>query len=113
MNVDWMSAPWFRVTGIVTGGLVAWVILRRGMRMFREFLAERSQDDEHDRRIVTVMRLVKHLVGIVLIVIVLTLVFSELGGHGPISIACRWSPRRSLRRRRHAGMTTSTAAIAR
>jgi small-conductance mechanosensitive channel len=79
MTTEWLSGPWVRGTGIVVIGVITWVLLRHAMRRFRQFLVDRSQDDEHDRRIVTVMRVIKHLVGILLIVVVLTLVFAELG----------------------------------
>lgn len=71
--------PWMRVAGVLLIGVFAWLVLSRAMHAFREALVERSQNDEHDKRIDTVMRAFRHLLGILLFAVVLMLVFSELG----------------------------------
>ncbi len=72
-------SPWLRVAGVLLIGLFAWLVLSRGMHAFRNVLVESSQNDEHDKRIDTVMRAFRHLLGILLFAIVLMLIFSELG----------------------------------
>jgi small conductance mechanosensitive channel len=77
LPLEW--APWTRIAGVILVGLLSWLLVGRAMHAFREVLVERSEDDEDDKRIETVMRVGRDVLGIVLIALVLMLVLSELG----------------------------------
>ena len=73
-NVDWL-----RLTAILAVWAAAWFAIRAVLGRLRLLLVERSQDDERDKRITTVLRATKHVVSIVLVAVVVMLVLAEFG----------------------------------
>lgn len=56
---------------MLVAGLVAWFIVGRATHAFREILVQRRQDDEDDRRVGTVMRVVRGVICVALAAVVL------------------------------------------
>jgi small conductance mechanosensitive channel len=76
-------ATWYRIGIIVVLGLVAWLAIRWVASRIRRWLVHHNPDLEHQRRVVTLVRLLRYVLGVAVFAIVLLLVLSEFG----ISIA--------------------------
>jgi small conductance mechanosensitive channel len=76
-------ATWYRIGIIVVLGLVAWLAIRWVASRIRRWLVRHNPDLEHQRRVVTLVRLLRYVLGVAVFAIVLLLVLSEFG----ISIA--------------------------
>jgi small conductance mechanosensitive channel len=59
--------------------IAAWFAVRTVLGRLRVLLVERSQDEERDKRITTVLRATKHVISIILVVVVVMLILSEFG----------------------------------
>ncbi len=77
------TVDWLRVLTIVVLGSAAWFGLRVLLRVVRQALMSRSGDPEDDKRIDTIVRVIRYVASIVLSAVVLMLVLSNFG----ISIA--------------------------
>jgi small conductance mechanosensitive channel len=73
-NIDWI-----RLAAILVVWAAAWVGIRALLRKVRIVLVERSQDDERDKRITTVVRAIKHVLSVILLMVIVMLVLAEFG----------------------------------
>jgi len=76
LNLD---VDWLRLAVILVVWTAAWFGIRTLLRTIRLALVERSQDDEGDKRITTVVRAMKHILSAILVAVVVMLVLSEFG----------------------------------
>ncbi len=78
-----VAVDWMRILTIVVLGAAAWFGLQSLLRLVRRALMARAEDPEDDKRIATIIHVIKYVVSVVLVVVVLMLILSNLG----ISIA--------------------------
>jgi small conductance mechanosensitive channel len=76
LNTD---VDWIRLATILLVWAAGWFGIRALLSKVRRVLVQHSQDDERDKRITTVVRAIKHVVGVVLVAVVLMLVLAEFG----------------------------------
>ena len=77
------AVDWTRILGIVALGALAWYGMHTLLRVVRTTLSARAEDPEDDKRITTVVHVIKYVASVVLVAVVLMLILSNLG----ISIA--------------------------
>jgi moderate conductance mechanosensitive channel len=77
------AVDWTRILTIVVLGTAAWFGLRTLQRVVRRALMAHSVDPEDDKRIDTIVRVIKYVTSVVLVALVLMLILSNFG----ISIA--------------------------
>jgi len=74
---------WTRILTIVVLGAAAWFGVQTLLRIVRRALMARAEDPEDDKRIATIIHVIKYVVSVVLAAVVLMLILSNFG----ISIA--------------------------
>lgn len=77
------TVDWTRVLTVVVLGAAAWFGVQTLLRIVRRALMARAEDPEDDKRIATIIHVIKYVVSIVLAAVVLMLILSNFG----ISIA--------------------------
>ena len=77
------TVDWTRILTIVVLGVAAWVGVQTLLRIVRRALMARAEDPEDDKRIATIIHVIKYVVSVVLAAVVLMLILSNFG----ISIA--------------------------
>lgn len=77
------TVDWMRILTVVVLGAAAWLGVQTLLRIVRRALIARAEDPEDDKRIATIIHVIKYVVSVVLAAVVLMLILSNFG----ISIA--------------------------
>lgn len=77
------TVDWTRILTVVVLGAAAWLGVQTLLRIVRRALIARAEDPEDDKRIATIIHVIKYVVSVVLAAVVLMLILSNFG----ISIA--------------------------